>query len=181
MDRCGALRKVQADGRRDCVHRVDDQADGVRGNMLDILKHEGCVALIGAIVGGLISGAFSLLAIRQQVRMSLKIENHNKKDKAYRELVAAFGVLIQITHPLSAKIMSEYIKSNQNLLFGDELMSAIAGVNLYGSENVRMSTEKFISSYNAVIEIANEQKWNEVKSAYVELVKLMKQEVLEQT
>lgn len=60
-------------------------------------------------------------------------------------------------------------------------MSAIAGVNLYGSENVRMSTEKFISSYNAVIEIANEQKWNEVKSAYVELVKLMKQEVLEQT
>ena len=47
--------------------------------MLDILKHEGCVALIGAIVGGLISGAFSLLAIRQQVRMSLKIENHNKK------------------------------------------------------------------------------------------------------
>ena len=83
-------------------------------------------AKIGAIVGGLISGAFSLLAIRQQVRMSLKIENHNKKDKAYRELVAAFGVLIQITHPLSAKIMSEYIKSNQNLLFGDELMSAIA-------------------------------------------------------
>ena len=60
-------------------------------------------------------------------------------------------------------------------------MSAIAGVNLYGSENVRMSTEKFTSSYNAVIEIANEQKWNEVKSAYVELVKLMKQEVLEQT
>ena len=60
-------------------------------------------------------------------------------------------------------------------------MSAIAGVNLYGSENVRMSTEKFISSYNAVIEIANEQKWNEVKSAYVELVELMKQEVLEQT
>ena len=175
------LRQVQADERRDRVHRVDDQADGVRGNMLDILKHEGCVALIGAIVGGLISGAFSLLAIRQQVRMSLKIENHNKKDKAYRELVAAFGVLIQITHPLSAKIMSEYIKSNQNLLFGDELMSAIAGVNLYGSENVRMSTEKFISSYNAVIEIANEQKWNEVKSAYVELVKLMKQEVLEQT
>ena len=57
-------------------------------------------------------------------------------------------------------------------------MSAIAGVNLYGSENVKMSTEKFISAYNAVIEIANEQKWNEVKSAYVELVKLMKQEVI---
>ena len=69
MDGRGALRQVQADERRDCVHRVDDQADGVRGNMLDILKHEGCVALIGAIVGGLISGAFSLLAIRQQVRM----------------------------------------------------------------------------------------------------------------
>ena len=29
MDGCGALRQVQADERRDRVHRVDDQADGV--------------------------------------------------------------------------------------------------------------------------------------------------------
>ena len=31
VDGCGALRQVQADERRDLVHRVDDQADGVRG------------------------------------------------------------------------------------------------------------------------------------------------------
>ena len=29
MDGCGALRQVQTDERRDRVHRVDDQADGV--------------------------------------------------------------------------------------------------------------------------------------------------------
>ena len=29
VDGCGALRQVQADERRDRVHRVDDQADGV--------------------------------------------------------------------------------------------------------------------------------------------------------
>lgn len=146
--------------------------------MFDILKHEGCVALIGAVVGGLISGAFSLWAIRQQVKMNLEIENHNKKDRAYRELVAAFGALIQIAHPFSDKFRSEYIKSNQDLIFGGKLMSAIASVNLYGSESVRIAVGKLVSSYNAVTESGNDQNWNEVKSEYMALVKLMQQEVL---
>ena len=34
VDGCGALRQVQADERRDRVHRVDDQTDGVMGYAL---------------------------------------------------------------------------------------------------------------------------------------------------